>query len=106
MSGSISPPLDQVQITLTYTLPDGTIVTRGAVTSAGGTFADTYAPEKEGQWSVRASWSGNENYLGAESPSAYFAVEQPFPTTYVTLGIVAIGIACLLFIVKIRRKQT
>lgn len=74
VSGTITPPVDGVIVTLTYTKPDGTSVTRTSSSASGGAFSDTYTPDAEGSWSVKASWAGNDNYQGATSSSSSFTV--------------------------------
>lgn len=76
VSGSISPPRGGVTVTLIYTTPDGTTLTRTASTTEAGAYIDAYTPEKGGSWSVRASWAGDEEYNGAKSPPASFTVEE------------------------------
>lgn len=74
VSGTISPTVNGVTVTLTYTKPDGTSLTRTALSGNGGTYADTYTPTTEGSWSVTASWAGNDDYQGSTSSAATFTV--------------------------------
>jgi len=105
VSGSVSPALSGVQVTLTYTRPDGSTVTRSTTTSADGGFGDTYTPDRVGQWSLLASWPGNNNYTEASSNSINFSVRQPFPLAYV-IGIIlaVIIVGSLLLIVRSRKR--
>jgi hypothetical protein len=76
VSGSINPSREGVTVTLIYTAPDGTALTRTVLTTEAGAYSDAYMPEKGGSWTVKASWAGDEEYSGAESPPASFIVEE------------------------------
>lgn len=103
VSGSISPPVGGAPISLEYTLPDGSLISRSSTTT-DGSFVDTYTPDKDGEWSVRASWSGDDNHLGAESSSSSFTVRPPFPTAYVSLATIAVVVLGLVIFLIRRRK--
>jgi len=88
----IGPPHGGVTVTLTYTKPDATVVTRTLTTNFAGHFSDIYTPDQLGSWSVKASWEGSEHYERAISPLTSFRVEEelvptpiPTPTTTPTL---------------------
>jgi cytochrome c biogenesis protein CcmG/thiol:disulfide interchange protein DsbE len=104
VSGSISPALSGVQVTLTYTRPDGSTVKRSSTTSADGGFGDAYTPDGVGQWSLEASWPGNNNYTEAFSNSINFSVKQPFPLVYIIGIILAVIIVASLLIVRSRKR--
>ncbi|MEJ2241843.1 MAG: Ig-like domain-containing protein [Candidatus Bathyarchaeota archaeon] len=74
VSGSISPAISGVNVTITYTKPDSTTFTRTIVSNIDGSFQDVYSPDLTGSWSVKASWQGNANYLGSTSFAADFTV--------------------------------
>lgn len=74
VSGSISPVISGVIVTITYTKPDSTIFTRSAVSKSDGSFQDSYSPDLTGSWSVKTSWQGNANYLGSTSLATAFTV--------------------------------
>lgn len=74
ISGSIDPPHEGLEITLNYTKPDNSVVTRAAISSADGSFSDTFTPDVAGMWSVAAWWSGSLDYMGAKSSSINFLV--------------------------------
>ena len=73
VSGAIEPP-DEVSITLLYTMPDGSTLTRTATSSSAGLFSDSFTPTLEGSWSVKASWTGSESQEGATSSTKSFTV--------------------------------
>jgi len=67
VSGSIAPARTGVAVKIAYTRPDGTIVTRSVMTDANSNYEDVYLPDRNGTWTVQASWLGDEDYLGASS---------------------------------------
>jgi hypothetical protein len=73
VSGAIVPP-DEASITLTYTTPDGSTLTRNVTSSSDGSFSDSFIPTDAGSWSVKASWTGNETQAGATSYTESFTV--------------------------------
>lgn len=75
VSGAIEPP-DQVSITLTYTMPDGSTLTRNVTSSSDGSFSDSFEPTVAGSWSVKASWTGSESQAGATSSTETFTVVE------------------------------
>ena len=80
VSGSITPsvsgfpPVSGVTVTLTYTKPDATTLTITVTSGTDGSFSDAYTPNAAGSWSVKASWAGNVDYLGATSFADVFTV--------------------------------
>jgi hypothetical protein len=71
--GAIEPPA-QVSITLTYTMPDSSTLTRTATSSSDGSFSDSFEPTVTGSWSVQASCAGSETQAGATSATRSFTV--------------------------------
>ena len=81
VTGAISPPHGGVSVTITYRGPDGRTFTRKVPISSDGTFSDSFAPESSGQWSVYASWAGDEDHYGSAGEIASFTVKEKLPTT-------------------------
>ena len=77
VSGSISPPHNNVSIMLIYKLPSGTILTRNVTSTALGGFEDTFTPKMAGSWTVKARWAGDLDHEGAESSEVSFMVLKP-----------------------------
>lgn len=75
------PPRPNEHITLEYTGPDGKPVYHDVVTDAKGCFEDFYVDAKPGEWSVQASYPGNECTARAESPRRTLNVPSPGPFT-------------------------
>jgi len=76
VSGSISPPIEGAEVTLTFTRPNNTYLTINTSTTAGGVYNQTYTPDMIGFWRVQASWAGDAQYMGAESPEISFSVGE------------------------------
>jgi hypothetical protein len=74
VGGALSPPI-AVPIELVYTRPDGFEMIKHVTTSASGAFSDTFIPDLSGSWSVKARWSGDDDYFGCESQPVSLSVE-------------------------------
>ena len=79
VKGSIKPALEMVKINLTYLKPNGTEIVRGVSPDKNGEFNDDYKPDIEGNWWVKASWSGNEKNAATSSEIYSFEVQSPMP---------------------------
>jgi len=74
ISGNVTPPHTGAEVTLTYTRPNGSSLTRTTTMDKDGLYNDTFTPDMVGVWTVKASWMGDEQYAGSESPSKSFTV--------------------------------
>jgi len=74
ISGSIDPPHGGVEVILTYTRPDTTMLQRNVITGGDGSYSDTFAPDQAGLWKVKSSWSGDADNMGAVSSTIKFIV--------------------------------
>jgi hypothetical protein len=79
IQGSLTPPLNGVNIALIYTKPNDITFTRTTTTASDGTFEDTASPDMVGSWSVLASWTGNEKYETCEYLTLFAVVEPTRP---------------------------
>jgi len=105
VSGAITPAVAGVTVTLTYTKPDATTITRTSVSASAGAYTDTYTPDAEGNWNVKASWPGSDTYQSATSSAAAFTVsaaeEQPtgaaipMEIIYAVVAIIVIAIVAV-----------
>ena len=87
VSGSISPPVSDVTVTLTYKKPDDSIMTRTVTTGSDGSYSDEYEPDAVGSWSVKASWDGDATHEGATSSTNSFTVmEQKTPGCLIAIA--------------------
>lgn len=76
--GSITPPLSEKIVTLTYTKPDSSMVAKTVLTHSDGSYSDSCTPNAEGSWSVTVSWDGDSNHKGASSSEVHFTVNSSF----------------------------
>jgi hypothetical protein len=74
VSGATSPTQSGVTVTLSYTVPAGTIINRTVTTTLDGRYSDNYIPSVVGSWTVSASWAGDSSYSGAISSTQTFNV--------------------------------
>jgi hypothetical protein len=68
-------------------------ISRTTLANATGFFTDEYTPEKSGDWTVSASWPGNEEYFEAFSGYQSLKVEKASPsiTCYIDRNAIGIG---------------
>ncbi len=71
VSGSITPIVEGITVTLTYTKPDSTTFERTVTTTSSGAFTDSYKVSAEGSWSVKVSWTGDAQLTSASSSKAF-----------------------------------
>jgi uncharacterized membrane protein len=76
VSGTISPKIAGAAVTLTYTKPDGTGLTKTVTTDTDGRFSDSFASEDMGSWQVYATWQGDQLHAGARSAVTTFQVTE------------------------------
>jgi hypothetical protein len=76
VSGAINPALEDKTVTLIYMKPDSSTVTRTVTTDSEGSYSDSYIPNVDGSWSVRASWDGDSTHEGSSSSSQSFTVKK------------------------------
>jgi hypothetical protein len=94
---------------MTYTKPDATTLTTTVTSGTDGSFNYTYAPDVAGSWSVKASWAGNVNYLGATSFDDVFTVtnssEGGTSMVYLVAAVVIIIIVIAAVAIYLYRKK-
>jgi len=103
VSGEITPPISGVSVDLSYSVGAASIATRTVTTDTNGRYTDTYELSQQGAWSVKASWKGNSDYLGAESQQASFSVVTP-PMDWLPIIVVA-AVALIGLALFIRRRR-
>jgi len=92
VSGYVSPsPVAGTEVTLTFTRPDDSSLTRTATTDHFGFYSDTFTPDMVGVWMVKASWMGDEQHAGSESPSESFTVGKSEITCDVSPAVIFLG---------------
>ncbi len=75
IDGTFSRPVSGT-VTLTFTRPDGTTFTR-TTSATDGSFTYTYAAIGIGDWSVVATFSGNDTYESSRSRELSFVLSRP-----------------------------
>ena len=81
VSGSIEPSVSGANVTLKYTNPGGSPITRHINTDADGSYSDSYVPPEVGSWRVEASWDGDPGHHASRSQSIELSVIEPEPET-------------------------
>jgi len=76
ISGFVYPAHTNATVTLTFEIPDGSLLTRNVNSTILGEFKDTFIPELVGSWTVKASWSGDIDHEGSDSSEVSFIVEE------------------------------
>jgi hypothetical protein len=74
--GYIKPIRVGAMVTLTYGLPNGTLLTVSVSTLSNGYFNHTFIPDAPGIWNVTAKWNGDNTLYGASSQLFTFTVEK------------------------------
>ncbi|MBS7609114.1 carboxypeptidase regulatory-like domain-containing protein [Candidatus Bathyarchaeota archaeon] len=84
--GLITPALPNITVSLKYEKPDGSQFTESVKTYENGSYHHEYTPDQVGLWRVEASWLGNDQYLGATSPTAVFTVTKVGTTISISVS--------------------
>ncbi len=69
-------PAKAAPITLTYEMPNGTIITETVNSNDAGIFSNTLAANQVGTWTIKASWDGDETHAATESLPALLSVSK------------------------------
>ncbi|MGB9713813.1 MAG: FG-GAP-like repeat-containing protein [Candidatus Bathyarchaeales archaeon] len=69
-------PVKATQITIEYTLPNGTITAKTVDSDSAGVFSDTFTANHAGVWNIKASWIGDDTYAETESLPAILRVSK------------------------------
>jgi hypothetical protein len=109
ITGTLTPA-QIATITLTYTMPNGTIITKAVATA--GTFTDIIKLDQAGIWQVKASWSGNAQYESSASAPISVIAQAVDPITPMLamggfgLGLIALILAALGVYMLSRKKKS
>ena len=115
VSGSLTPHLPDLAVTITYQDPNGRGYNRTVTTDSNGNYTHTYVPNACGTWSLTASWSGDSEYEGVTTSSQVFTVnkveaepepEQPKGIPGFSTVSVIIGSSAGVILLWIQRKRT
>jgi len=106
VSGSISPALSGKNVTL-YVSSSGSslsvLVT--IVTDSDGRYSYTWRPSSLGIHSMRASWSGDTDYAGADS-GVYTLIVIPLEWLMMGAAVIVLLVVLLVVTLATRRKQS
>jgi len=105
MNGSISPAFPGKNVTLYLSSTGSPLSVLATVaTDSGGRFSYTWRPSSAGIYSVRASWSGDVDYAGAESSTYRLTV---VPLEWLLMGVTVIAsLAVLLAVILATRGKS
>jgi len=107
VSGSITPALAGIDVTITYTRPDGTTTKATTTTTSGGDFTDTLSMDEVGNWTISASWTGNTDYLSSNSSPARIDVSEKTAgenwLPYVGGAAIIVAIVVAIVVAKMRK---
>jgi hypothetical protein len=108
LSGQLSPALQNKTITIyvkANSFPWAALNT--VTTDYDGNFTYVWNADASGICYVRASWSGDDDYAGADSPVRTLAILSAFFVLLLGLVVVLVGIGAVVFFVsKQARKET
>jgi len=81
VEGVLSPAVSGAMVTVNYTRPNGTVVSRLLPINATGGFRDVFRPDVDGVWRVRAGWAGDATHSSALSSIYELTVVRKRPST-------------------------
>jgi hypothetical protein len=102
-------PAKATQITIEYTLPNGTITSKTVDSDSAGVFSDTFTANQVGVWQIKASWIGDGTYAG--TTASVSATVQAVDQTALILAMAGLGIGVVALILAVigviaSRKKT
>ncbi|MEM3695283.1 MAG: carboxypeptidase regulatory-like domain-containing protein [Candidatus Bathyarchaeia archaeon] len=110
INGALTPG-QAANITLTYTMPNGTITTKTVPSNTTGAFIDTIRLDKAGTWQVKAKWTGDAQHTAAESTLITLTAQAVDTTTPMFalgglgLGIIALILAAIALLMSSRKPK-
>ncbi|MEM2171986.1 MAG: Ig-like domain repeat protein [Thermoproteota archaeon] len=105
ISGRISPPVSAT-VTIQYSTDGEAWINLASVTSGDdGSYSYTWSSIPVGNYFVKASWPGSDDYQGATSPIASLTVSKASPTTTIIVAIIIVAAAIILTLVLKRRPK-
>jgi hypothetical protein len=106
LSGQLSPALQSQNVTI-YTRTDNSpwTVLRTVTTDSSGRFTYVWSAETAGLWYVRASWSGDDDYAGADSPVQTVTILSMFFVLLLAIALILVCVGVAVFIMS-RQAQS
>ncbi|MDH5754122.1 MAG: Ig-like domain-containing protein [Candidatus Bathyarchaeota archaeon] len=106
LSGQLSPVLQNETVTIYIKINNLPWNVLGNVTTdSNGRFAYVWNAEAAGIYYIRASWSGDNNYTGADSPVRNVTVLSIFFILLLTITIILTCVGTVIFLVSKRSHQ-
>ena len=106
ITGSVSPAFAGATIKIYLTDPTGAITTRQAQTSAQGTYSLAFTPDAKGEWTITASFMGDDLHKGASSEAVPLGVSGglfDWPLILIFPGAAAAVAVAVIFLLRRRR---
>jgi hypothetical protein len=102
LSGQLSPPLQNRTVTIYIKINNSPWIVLDTITTNHGYFTYAWNTEDAGICYIRSSWSGNDDYAGADSPIQTVTVLYTF---FVLLLVITAILVCVGIIVFIMSRQ-
>jgi len=97
------------QVTIQYTRPDGYTINHAVLISTEGAFTDTFVPDVAGQWSIKASWQGDDDHAGATSSVLTLTVTEPTVIEIMTetgiIYLIPVALVAVVAVILMKRKS-
>ncbi len=116
ISGSITPALLGVNVTIQYRLSPGEVWTNltTVTTNEYSQYSFQWTPETADTFEVKALWPGDENTSPAESDVQTITVQEPpsgtpwnlYTVAIVAAGVIVIIVAAAFYFLRIRKPKT
>ncbi|NIR88087.1 hypothetical protein GWO13_11315 [Candidatus Bathyarchaeota archaeon] len=105
--GLVYPIVENLTVTLEFTMPNGSAIKQYAYTSLNGTFTVSFQPNSTGSWYVQAKLDGDDLRCGSHSKLKPFRVSEAWIDQYKTHIILSVAavIAISVAAVFIRRRR-
>ncbi len=107
VTGSVSPIVENMSVTLVFTMPNGSTIEQHTYTNSNGTFTATFKPNLLGSWRVQTKLDGDDLRCEAYSELRLFQVNDTWINQYgiYIMGAVAAVIAVLVIGFFVRRRR-
>jgi hypothetical protein len=102
LSGQLSPPLQNRTVTIYIKINNSPWIVLDTITTNHGYFTYAWNTEDAGICYIRSSWSGNDDYAGADSPIQTVTVLSTF---FVLLLVITAILVCIGITVFIMSRQ-
>jgi hypothetical protein len=106
ISGRVYPAVENRNVTIYESLNGSPWTTIGiTATDIDGRYAYVWTADGTGMVSVRASWSGDENYSGADSPAQSLIILSPLFVALVAMIVVLVVAGIVVFLMTRKTSQ-